>query len=128
MEYPELVDRINTFHDVLKTTESRDKVYTPEEKAELKETIMAMDNENYAALKKEYLHTQNMNSIEYKTYLDSKESPAEEKVFYDGKRNNLRDFNLDQTSINILTTPQPVINKKIDIYKDDKPSNLNLKI
>lgn len=32
MEYPELVDRVNTFHEVLKTTERRDKVYTTEEK------------------------------------------------------------------------------------------------
>jgi hypothetical protein len=128
MDYPEIVERVNTFHEVLKTTESRDKIYTPEEKAELKETIMAMDNETYAAFKKEYHHTKNMNSLEYQDYQDSKADPVEEKVFYDGRRNTLKDFNLDQTSLNILTSPTPVVNKKIDIYKDDKPSNLNLKI
>lgn len=128
MEYPELVDRINTFHDVLKTTESRDKIYTPEEKAELKENIMKMDKENYDEFKKEYNHTKHMNSIEYQAYKYSQLPAPEEKVFYDGKRNNLRDFNLDQNSLNILNNPAPAINKKLDAYKSDNSSNLNLKI
>lgn len=128
MEYPELVDRVNTFHDVLKTTESRDKVYTPEEKNELKEFIMLMDNERYAEFKKEYNETKNMNSLEYQAYKDSQLPPPEEKAFYDGKRNNLRDFNLDQNSLNILSNPAPAVNKKLDAYKSDNPSSLNLKI
>lgn len=128
MEYPELVDRINTFHDVLKTTESRDKIYTPEEKAELKETIMKMDNESYDEFKKEYNHTKHMNSIEYQLYKDAKLPPADEKVFYDGRRNNLRDFNLDQNSLNILSNPIPSANKKLDAYKTENPSHLNFKI
>lgn len=128
MQYPEIIERINTFHEVIKTTESRDKIYTTEEKTELKEFIMGMDNKSYDAYKKEYDITKNMNSLEHQAYQDSKADPVEEKVFYDGRRNTLKDFNLDQTSLNILTAPTPVVNKKIDIYKDDKPSNLNLKI
>jgi hypothetical protein len=128
MEYPELVDRVNTFHEVLKTTERRDKVYTSEEKNELKDIIMAMDNESYDAFKKEYNETKNMNSIEYQAYKDSQLPVPEEKVFYDGRRNNLRDFNLDQTSLNILSNPAPAVNKKLDAYKSDNSSNLNLKI
>lgn len=128
MEYPELVDRVNTFHEILKTTELRDKVYTSEEKNELKDSIMAMDNESYDAFKKEYNETKDMNSIEYQSYKDSQLPVPEEKVFYDGRRNNLRDFNLDQTSLNILSNPAPAVNKKLDAYKSDNSSNLNLKI
>lgn len=128
MEYPELVDRVNTFHEVLKTTERRDKVYTPEEKNELKDTIMAMDDELYAEFKQEYNQIKNMNSLEYQAYKDSQLPEPEEKVFYDGRRNNLRDFNLDQTSLNILSNPAPAVNKKLDAYKSDNPSSLNLKI
>lgn len=128
MDYPELVDRVNTFHEVLKTTESRDKVYTPEEKAAMKETIMSMDNQSYEAYKKEYDITKNMNSLEYKNYQDFKGDPVEEKVFYDGRRNSLSDFNLDKNSLNILSNPTPAVNKKLDAYKSDKPSTTNLKI
>lgn len=128
MEYPELVDRVNTFHEVLTTTERRDKVYTPEEKNELKDTIMAMDNERYAQFKEEYNKTKNMNSLEYQAYKDSQLPSPEEKVLYDGRRNNLRDFNLDQNSLNILSNPAPAGNKKLDAYKSDNPSSLNLKI
>ncbi len=128
MEYPELVDRVNTFHEVLKTTEIRDKVYTQEEKNELKESIMLMDNERYAEFKKEYNETKNMNSLEYQAYQDFKGNPVEEKVFYDGRRNSLNDFNLDKNSLNILSNPTPAVNKKLDAYKPDKPSSTNLKI
>jgi hypothetical protein len=128
MEYPELVDRVNTFHEVLKTTEIRDKVYTQEEKNELKESIMLMDNERYAEFKKEYNETKNMNSLEYQAYQDFKGNPVEEKVFYDGRRNSLNDFNLDKNSLNILSNPTPAVNKKLDAYKPDKPSTTNLKI
>lgn len=128
MEYPKLVDRVNTFHDVLKTTESRDKVYTLEEKAELKETIMKMDNESYNVFKKEYNDTKHMNSIEYQFYKNAQLPPADEKVFYDGRRNNLRDFNLDQNSLNILSNSSPAINKKLDTYKTNNATHLNLKI
>lgn len=128
MEYPELVDRVNTFHEVLKTTERRDKVYTTEEKNELKDSIMTMDDERYAEFKQEYNKTKNMNSLEYQAYKDSQLPAPEEKVLYDGRRNNLRDFNLDQTSLNILSNPAPAVNKKLDAYKSDTPSNLNLKI
>lgn len=128
MDYTEIVDRVNTFHEVLKTTESRDKIYTPEEKAELKETIMAMDNQSYDAYKKEYELTKNMNSLEHQAYQDLKANPVEEKVFYDGRRNSLNDFNLDQNSLNILSNPTPAVNKKLDAYKTDKPSTTNLKI
>lgn len=128
MDYTEIVDRVNTFHEVLKTTESRDKIYTPEEKAELKETIMAMDNQSYDAYKKEYELTKNMNSLEHQAYQDLKANPVEEKVFYDGRRNSLNDFNLDKNSINILSNPTPAVNKKLDTYKTDKPSTTNLKI
>jgi len=128
MEYPELVDRVNTFHEVLKTTEIRDKVYTQEEKNELKESIMLMDNERYAEFKKEYNETKNMNSLEYQAYQDFKGNPVEEKVFYDGRRNSLNDFNLDKNSLNILSNPTPAVNKKLDAYKPDKTSTTNLKI
>ena len=128
MEYPELVDRVNTFHEVLKTTEIRDKVYTQEEKNELKESIMLMDNERYAEFKKEYNETKNINSLEYQAYQDFKGNPVEEKVFYDGRRNSLNDFNLDKNSLNILSNPTPAVNKKLDAYKPDKPSTTNLKI
>lgn len=128
MDYTEIVERVNTFHEILKTTENRDKIYTPEEKADLKETIMAMDNKSYDAYKKEYDINKNMNSLEYQAYQEFKDNLVEEKVFYDGRRNNLRDFNLDQTSLNILSNPTPIVNKKLDAYKQDKPSITHLKL
>lgn len=131
LNYDEIVDRIQTFHEVLKVTERRDKVCTSDEKNDLKDLIMGMDKEVYITFKDEHNQTKNMGSIEYQAYLASKKPPiaeVEEKVFYDGRRNNLRDFNLDQNSLNVLSSQSQGSKQKIDLYKDNTPSSINYKI
>lgn len=128
LNYDEIVDRIQTFHEVLKITERRDKVYTSDEKNELKDSIMKMDQESYTKYKQEHKQTKQMGSIEYQAYIKSKLPPVEEKVFYNGRRNNLRDFNLDKNSLDVLSTNPQNIKHNLDLYKDNRPSSLNYKI
>lgn len=128
LNYDEIVDRIQTFHEVLKVTERRDKVYTSDEKNELKDSIMTMDKESYAKYKQEHEQTKQMGNIEYQAYIKSKLPTVEEKVFYDGRRNNLRDFNLDKNSLDVLSTNPKNIKHNLDLYKDNTPSTLNYKI
>lgn len=129
MDFPDIIDRINTFHNVLSTTEKKDRLLTREEKNQLKHDIMAMSSEHYDNYKKEYEYIKDMSGLEYKynQHLTAiQELP--EKAMYDGKRNQLSDFNIDQNAINILCNPMFLKRRNIDILKADKPSGMNLKV
>lgn len=130
MDYDEIKDKVNTFYEVLNTTQNRDKVLSAEEILELKESIMILSNEDYADYKAEYEKTKNMNSMEYQYYkeLNTSSMTVEDKILYNGKRNTLSDFNIDQNSIQILNNKSNPNKKKLDAFKDDNTSNFNFKI
>jgi hypothetical protein len=131
MDFPNIIDRINTFHNVLSTTEKRDRLLTREEKNQLKHDIMSMSSDHYDNYKKEYEHIKDMSGIEYQYNRDLtaiKEIGISEKSFYNGKRNTLSDFNIDQNAMNILCNPMFLKKRNIDILKADKPAGMNLKV
>lgn len=120
MNYPEILDRITLFYEVLEVELNRKGALNAKERETLKDSILILNQEELKEYKENFEKTKHLTSIEIEEMETKKEEP-DRFVVMNGLRNHILDFNLDKNSLEILNGKQPEPIKEIA-----QPTNKNI--
>lgn len=124
MNYPEILERITLFYDVLEVELRRKGALSAKERESLKDSILILNSDELEKYRENFEKTKYLTSLEIEE-IEAKIDEPDRFVVMNGLRNHILDFNLDKNSLEILNgkEPKPVkeisqqINKNIIKYK-----------
>lgn len=124
MNYPEILERITLFYDVLEVELRRKGALSAKERESLKDSILILNSDELEKYRENFEKTKHLTSLEIEE-IEAKIDEPDRFVVMNGLRNHILDFNLDKNSLEILNgkEPKPVkeisqqINKNIIKYK-----------
>lgn len=120
MNYPEILERITLFYEVLEVELNRKGALNAKERETLKDSILILNQEDLKEYKENFEKTKHLTLIEIEEMETKKEEP-DRFVVMNGLRNHILDFNLDKNSLEILNGKQPEPIKEIA-----QPTNKNI--
>lgn len=112
MNYPELLERINLFYEVLDVEINRKGALNAKERESLKDSILILNADELEKYRENFEKTKHLTSLEIEEIEAKKEEP-DRFVVMNGLRNHILDFNLDKNSLEILNGKEPETVKEI---------------